>query len=323
MGRDLSEIKAACYNLRMDIIEAACHCETVRFEITLSDGLASARRCDCSYCRMRGAIAVTAPVGGIRFLAGEDRLACYQFRTKTAKHYFCSVCGIYTHHQRRSNPNEYGVNVACLEGVSPFDFIEVPVTDGVNHSSDGETDNGIVGILRFEKKPAAKGNYIKIISKVDPIIASRSVLIAIESGDGSERGLERLRTSLDAFIYAISTMETQVGSIESVDIPKNIASESSRRQKLSSQFPSLGLYWTVLETTIHPENTPEKSETALAVGDAIDDLLDIEKELNEVVWLYDNHGRDEALAGLNFRNQSHIHMHLWPLRWHLEELRRR
>ena len=46
-----------------------------------------------------------------------DKLALYQWNTRTAKHYFCSVCGIYTHHERRSVPTEYGFNVACIEGV--------------------------------------------------------------------------------------------------------------------------------------------------------------------------------------------------------------
>lgn len=51
-----------------DIRTGQCHCGTVRFEVTLSDGLNSARRCTCSYCRMRGAVAVSAELGGIRFL---------------------------------------------------------------------------------------------------------------------------------------------------------------------------------------------------------------------------------------------------------------
>jgi hypothetical protein len=117
-------------------IRGACHCRKVRFEVLLSDGLNTARRCTCSFCRMRGAIAVSAQFGGITILAGEDALTEYSFNTGTAKHFFCSRCGIYTHHQRRSNPNQYGINVACLEGLSPFDFEQVPVMDGIAHPSD-------------------------------------------------------------------------------------------------------------------------------------------------------------------------------------------
>jgi hypothetical protein len=53
---------------------------------------------------MRGAVVVSAERDGVRIISGEDALGEYQFNTKTAKHYFCSVCGIYTHHQRRSTP---------------------------------------------------------------------------------------------------------------------------------------------------------------------------------------------------------------------------
>ena len=101
--------------------------------------MGSARRCTCSYCRTRGAIAVSADLDDIEILIGVEALALYQFGAMTAKHYFCSVCGIYTHHQRRSNSNHYGFNVACLESVSPFDFPAVPVSDGVNHPADAES----------------------------------------------------------------------------------------------------------------------------------------------------------------------------------------
>lgn len=74
---------------------------------------------------------VSAPLTGITVTKGEDKLTEYRFNTGTARHFFCSVCGIYTFHQRRSNPNEYGVNVACFENVAPFDFPEVTVMDGV------------------------------------------------------------------------------------------------------------------------------------------------------------------------------------------------
>ena len=133
-------------------LNGSCHCGAVKFRVNLADGFKTARRCTCSYCRMRGAIVVSADLSDIEILSGQDSLTLYQFGTMTAKHYFCSRCGIYTHHQRRSNPNQYGVNVACLDGVSPFDFAEVPVNDGVNHPADAASNRPrIDGILRYER----------------------------------------------------------------------------------------------------------------------------------------------------------------------------
>ena len=116
--------------------KASCHCGAVELELSLPEGIVDPRRCDCSICRRKGAIVASVPLSGIRFVKGEDVLTLYQFNTMTAKHYFCSVCGIYTHHQRRSNPQEYGYNVGCLEGVNPFELGEVPINDGVNHPAD-------------------------------------------------------------------------------------------------------------------------------------------------------------------------------------------
>jgi hypothetical protein len=129
----------------------SCHCGAVQFTVTLTKGFASARRCTCSICRMRGAVAVTSTPADFHLTQGEDHLATYQFNTGTAEHHFCGNCGIYTHHKRRSNPNELGVNVACLEGVSPFDFSELVVYDGDRHPADNaEHRTFIAGTLRFE-----------------------------------------------------------------------------------------------------------------------------------------------------------------------------
>jgi len=115
---------------------ATCHCGAVEIELDLPDGLIDLRRCDCSMCRRRGAIAASVPLNGINILKGSEVLKLYQFNTKTAKHYFCGSCGIYTHHQRRSNPTQYGFNVACLEGVNPLKIEGIPTYDGVNHPAD-------------------------------------------------------------------------------------------------------------------------------------------------------------------------------------------
>ena len=130
-------------------LKGACHCGAVQFAVQLTDGLRTARRCNCSYCRMRGAVAVSAELDGFEILKGQEALTLYQFNTKAARHYFCKQCGIYTHHQRRSNPNQFGINAACLEGVSPFDFEEVVVHEGQRHPSDGHPAT-IAGTLRYE-----------------------------------------------------------------------------------------------------------------------------------------------------------------------------
>ncbi|WP_170222767.1 GFA family protein [Marimonas lutisalis] len=117
-------------------MRASCHCGAVVLEIDPPEGLASARRCDCSFCRRRGAAAITVPVGRLRVIRGADNLTLYQWGTKTARHYFCKTCGIYTHHRRRSDPNEYGVNLGTIEGGNPRDHEPVPWSDGVNHPCD-------------------------------------------------------------------------------------------------------------------------------------------------------------------------------------------
>jgi hypothetical protein len=116
----------------------SCHCGAVEFAVTLREGLADLRRCSCSLCRRKGAIMASVPLADLAVIRGEESLTLYQFNTHTAKHYFCSVCGIYTHHQKRSDPTRFGFNVGCLAGVDPFALGEVPVMDGINHPSDAK-----------------------------------------------------------------------------------------------------------------------------------------------------------------------------------------
>jgi hypothetical protein len=131
-----------------EFLNGACHCGCVRFSVKLLDGFNTIRRCTCSYCRMRGGTPVSARAEELTILTGAEVLKLYRFNTGVAEHYFCSNCGIYTHHRRRSNSALFGVNVACLEGVSPFDFPDIPVVDGVNHPNDTGTTR-VVGHLRF------------------------------------------------------------------------------------------------------------------------------------------------------------------------------
>jgi len=105
-------------------------------ELTLPDGIVDPRRCNCSLCRRKGAIVASVALAGVKILSGAEVLTLYQFHTRTARHYFCAVCGIYTHHQRRSDPSLYGYNVGCLEGVDPFDLGPITTSNGAQHPSD-------------------------------------------------------------------------------------------------------------------------------------------------------------------------------------------
>ena len=117
--------------------KSSCHCGAVQLEIELPDGIVDPRRCNCSICRRKGAIVGSVPLAALKIIRGREQLQLYQFDTMEAEHYFCSICGIYTHHRRRSNPNQYGINLGCLEGVDPNDIDEVTVYDGAtNHPSD-------------------------------------------------------------------------------------------------------------------------------------------------------------------------------------------
>ena len=116
--------------------QGQCHCGKVKFTVHLPKGLIDARRCNCSMCKRRGAVVASVQLKDLNITEGEDSLSLYQFNTNTAKHYFCSKCGIYTHHQRRSNPELYAFNIACLEGVDPFVLKNIPILDGEDHPSD-------------------------------------------------------------------------------------------------------------------------------------------------------------------------------------------
>lgn len=119
------------------IHKSTCHCGSVELELQLPDGIIDPRRCNCSICRRKGAVVGSVPLSGLKIIKGEDKLSLYQFDTKEAEHYFCSVCGIYTHHKRRSNPDQYGINLGCLEGVATNLIDGVKLYDGANsHLSD-------------------------------------------------------------------------------------------------------------------------------------------------------------------------------------------
>ncbi|UYY76916.1 GFA family protein [Sphingomonas sp. R1] len=120
----------------MTVHPGSCHCGGVRF--TIAHEPDEVTTCDCSLCVKRNAVMVKVPEAALRIEAGADLLATYQWNTMRATHHFCSRCGIYLFHRKRAAPDQYGVNVFCLDG---FDAAALPIraTDGIGMSLVGES----------------------------------------------------------------------------------------------------------------------------------------------------------------------------------------
>lgn len=113
-----------------------CHCGAVKLSVILSEPLSQANRCDCSFCRRRAAATVSVAPGDLTIVQGADNLSLYQWNTQTAQHYFCKTCGIYTHHRRRADPQDWGVNLGAISDVTLEELRAPGWNDGVNHPSD-------------------------------------------------------------------------------------------------------------------------------------------------------------------------------------------
>ena len=116
------------------VVEAAmnwktggCHCGAVRFAV-LSPDEVEAKECNCSICRKSGYLHLIVEKERFRLLEGAERITTYSFNTGTAKHHFCSVCGVKSFYVPRSKPDGDSVNLRCLDdgqvrvaGIALFD----------------------------------------------------------------------------------------------------------------------------------------------------------------------------------------------------------
>lgn len=91
-----------------------CHCGRVRFEVIAPKRL-SVSECNCSICSKAGYLHLVVPADRFKLLSGSDTLKTYSFNTHTAKHLFCSVCGVKSFYVPRSHPDGISVNARCID----------------------------------------------------------------------------------------------------------------------------------------------------------------------------------------------------------------
>ena len=108
----------------MPTYQGGCHCGRVQFEVTAQ--IDEVIDCNCSICAKKGFLHLIVEPEQFRLLSAEDAVALYQFNTKTAKHYFCPVCGVCSYYIPRSHPDKVDVNVRCVEGIVLAELTIVP-----------------------------------------------------------------------------------------------------------------------------------------------------------------------------------------------------
>ncbi len=113
-----------------------CHCGAIEAKINVSGNLEKLIRCNCSLCKRKGTVMSMVKNANFKISKGADKLSLYQFHTRVAKHYFCSICGIYTHHNPRSNPAMTGFNLGCIDEIDTLNLKNISVNDGHNHPLD-------------------------------------------------------------------------------------------------------------------------------------------------------------------------------------------
>jgi hypothetical protein len=91
-----------------------CHCGRVKFEV-IAPAILDVSDCNCSICSKSGYLHLTVPRSRFTLLQGAQDLTSYQFNTRTAKHLFCSHCGIKSFYVPRSHPDGFSVNARCLD----------------------------------------------------------------------------------------------------------------------------------------------------------------------------------------------------------------
>ena len=114
-----------------------CHCKRVEIELNLENGVEELVRCNCSLCKRRGYIMAKIKLENLKIKKGQDQLTVYKFGKKhLAEHFFCKNCGIYTHHNPRSNPAMTGFNLGCIDDIDTFNLKSIQINNGLNHPLD-------------------------------------------------------------------------------------------------------------------------------------------------------------------------------------------
>jgi len=112
--------------------QGSCHCKAVEFTFESSE-ITTALQCNCSICRRKNALMLKQAISSDAFelIKGKEHLSRYQWGDKDVNHYFCKTCGIYPFHDLSFEPNQYRINLGCVDNIA-LDSLEIIQFDGKN-----------------------------------------------------------------------------------------------------------------------------------------------------------------------------------------------
>jgi hypothetical protein len=115
----------------------SCHCGAVRFEADI-DLTQPTYRCNCTICSRNRFWAAVVKPSAVRVLEGRAELTQYLFNSMQNEHRFCRTCGVRPYGVGRTPDDQevYGVNIGCLEDVTPEELAAAPI-----RYCDGRHDN--------------------------------------------------------------------------------------------------------------------------------------------------------------------------------------
>jgi hypothetical protein len=145
--------------------------------------------------------------------------------------------------------------------------------------------------------------------------AIENYLSAISSSDGveSER-IQRLILSLDELALLSNNVLFDFDERDYSEPPEE--GHRASKENIAKLFPSLGHYNIALDIS------DDVGQTSLAVGDAIDDIADIARDLKEIIWRFEKTSNADALFHFQLLFRSHWGMHLRSLQLYLHDLSR-
>tara|TARA_B100000575_G_C22636100_1_gene392516 strand:+ start:200 stop:436 length:237 start_codon:yes stop_codon:yes gene_type:complete len=66
-------------------------------------------------------------------VGSSSNLNIYKWNKKIASHFFCNICGVYTHHIRRRDPSQISVNFMCVENLIIPENLNIDIIDGASY----------------------------------------------------------------------------------------------------------------------------------------------------------------------------------------------